>query len=103
MVATGAREATSLWSTTRSTEGAEVIGELPLIVGDRYLLHTIETGPEDSVGTSAEAYSLWYQIKVPDVAEPVWVEALYPSTDALGSDGRSSSVRFDFFPATDGA
>jgi hypothetical protein len=101
MVATGPRETTALWSVPSDMDGAQSVGELPLVAGERYGLRGIETGPEDSTGTSAEAYRLWYQIDVPVAAEPVWVEALYPSTDAFGSDGRPSSIRFDFFPVTD--
>ena len=53
-------------------------------------------GEEDSTGTSAEAYQVWYQIEVE--GEPAWVQAAVPVFNDTGSDGRPSSVRFDFLP-----
>lgn len=94
VVAEGARESVPVWA---APEG-EGVGELALQPGERYALRGIEAGAPDSEGTSAEAYRLWYRIEVPDRDEPVWVAALWPSDEALGSDGRPSSVRFDFLP-----
>ncbi|HWV23612.1 MAG TPA: M23 family metallopeptidase [Thermomicrobiales bacterium] len=94
LVAEGARETVPVFS----TPGGEEIGELALTPGDRYVLHGIETGAPDSEGTSAEAYQLRYLIAVPDNDAPVWVDALWPSDEVLGSDGRPSSVRFDLLP-----
>jgi hypothetical protein len=49
-------------------------------------------------GMSAEAYRLWYRIALPDGNEG-WVRAAVPTDYDTGSDGRPSSVRFDFLPA----
>lgn len=101
MVAEGAREAVPVWSVPSDQDGAAMVGELPLSAGGRFTLRGIDAGEMDTTGTSAEAYRLWYQLAVPHFAEPVWVSALYATDDAVGSDGRPSSVRFDFLPMVD--
>ncbi|CAA9283613.1 MAG: hypothetical protein AVDCRST_MAG93-3368, partial [uncultured Chloroflexia bacterium] len=58
----------------------------------------VDAGPEATEGTSAEAYRLWYRLALPD-GEPAWVRAAVPSDRDTGSDGRPSSVAFDFLPA----
>ena len=94
VVASGATEA-MLWSMPADRADAEPVGELPLTSGDRYPLLAIATGPEDSQETSADGYRLWYRVEAPDVG-PAWVRAAVPSPSDTGSDGRPSSVRFDF-------
>jgi murein DD-endopeptidase MepM/ murein hydrolase activator NlpD len=101
VVATGARELATLWSASPDAAGAENVGEISLVEGERYVLRGIDSGPEDTTETSSESYRLSYQIEVPNLAGPAWVEALYPSSDAFGSDGRPSSLRFDFLPMAD--
>ena len=95
VVATGAGDIAPLWSQPPDRADAARLGELPLRAGDRYRLLAIDAGPEDSRETSAEGYRLWYQIAVPD-GDPVWVQAAIPTPYDTGSDGRPSSVRFDF-------
>ncbi|MER3484874.1 MAG: hypothetical protein C4345_01730 [Chloroflexota bacterium] len=56
---------------------------------------TIATGREASRAMSAKGYRLWYRIVVPGSGR-VWVQAAQPSKHDTGSDGRPSSVRFDF-------
>ena len=58
----------------------------------------VDAGEEASTGTSAEAYRVWYRIALPDGGEG-WVQAAVPADYDTGSDGRPSSVRFDFLPA----
>lgn len=99
VVAQGAPESTDLRSAPEDQEDTERVGEMSLTPGDRYRLHEIAAGPEDSTETSAEGYRLWYQITVPDAASPVWVRAAVPSAHDTGSDGRPSSVMFNFLPA----
>jgi hypothetical protein len=89
---------TPLWSAPADVDGAESLGNLALARGERYPLREIATGDEDATGTSAEAYRLWYRIALPDGNEG-WVQAAVPSENDTGSDGRPSSVRFDFLPA----
>ena len=60
----------------------------------------VEAGAEDTTGTSAEAYRVWYRIALPDGAEG-WVRAATAVANDTGSDGRPSSVRFDFLPAVE--
>lgn len=98
VVSASAEGDAALWSTPEDEEGAEQVGSLPLRAGDRFELLAIEAGLEAATGTSAEAYRLWYRIGLPDGA-PGWVQAAIPSSGDTGSDGRPSSVRFDFVPA----
>lgn len=95
MVAQGATPATGLFA---SPDAAGSEGSLDLAPGDRYQVVDVDAGEEDTTGTSAEAYRLWYRIIVPGRDEPVWVRALEPTLDETGSDGRPSSLRFDFLP-----
>jgi hypothetical protein len=94
VVAQGAAERAEL----RSGPEGELVGEIPLTPGTRYIVREIMAGSVDSTETSAEGYRLWYQIAVPNQANPVWVQAAVPSTHDTGSDGRPSSIRFDFLP-----
>jgi len=98
IVASGSRESATLWSEPADHADAEPVGKLPLGAGDRYRLLAIATGPEDSYETSADGYRLWYRIEAPGV-DPAWVQAAIPSSNDTGSDGRPSSVRFDFLLA----
>jgi murein DD-endopeptidase MepM/ murein hydrolase activator NlpD len=88
---------TPLWSAPLDRNGGAQQGVLPLLAGDRYPLLSIDAGAEDTTGTSAEAYLLWYRIALPD-GDSAWVEAAVPDNHDVGSDGRPSSVRFDFVP-----
>src|SRR5215218_1628508 len=93
-----APEMTPLWSAPSDFDGAESLGNLSLARGERYSLREIVTGDEDATGTSGEAYRLWYRIALSDGNEG-WVQAAVPTDYDTGSDGRPSSVRFDFLPA----
>jgi hypothetical protein len=88
---------TPLRTAPSNGDDADFIGDLSLIPGDRYPLLMIDAGEEDALGTIAEAYCVWYCIALPTGAEG-WVRAVVPSTNDAGSDGRPSSVRFDFRP-----
>jgi hypothetical protein len=98
VVSASAPEMTPLWSAPADVDGAESLGNLALARGERYSLHEIAAGDEGATGTSAEAYRLWYRIALPDGNEG-WVRAAVPTDYDTGSDGRPSSVRFDFLPA----
>jgi murein DD-endopeptidase MepM/ murein hydrolase activator NlpD len=97
IVADGASDATGVWSLPADRKSAQRISDLPTTAGDRYRLVSIAAGAVDSHATSAEGYRLWYQIALPDGSTP-WVQAAIPSTNDTGSDGRPSSLRFDFLP-----
>lgn len=99
VVTASASNETTLWSAPEGEDGAEEIATLPLQPGDRSPLLAIETGPEAATGTGAEAYRLWYRI-APGDGVSGWVQAAVPFAGDTGSDGRASSVRFDFVPAT---
>ncbi len=88
----------ALWSVPPRSHGARRLGELAPDAGDRYALLAVDAGLEATTGTSAEAYRLWYRIALPD-GMPAWVQAAVPGGGDTGSDGRPSSVRFDFLPA----
>ncbi len=97
IVSEAAPASTPLWTAPSDSGAAQVIGDVPLNPGDRYPLLAIDAGEEDALGTSAEAYRLWYQIALPDGSES-WVQAAVPVDYDTGSDGRPSSVRFDLLP-----
>ena len=97
IVAAGAPTSAPLWTLPADASGAERAGDLALAPGDRYPLLAIEAGAEDTTGTSAEAYRLWYQIALPDGPEG-WVQAAAPSANDTGSDGRPSSISFVLYP-----
>ena len=96
VVSTMAPDTTSLWSAPGGSGDASTLADLPLTAGDTYPLLDIAAGEEDSTGTSAEAYQVWYQIEVE--GDPVWVQAAVPVANDTGADGRPSSVHFDFLP-----
>jgi hypothetical protein len=99
VLAEGAAETITLWTAPASEPDAEAVAELSAITpGAAFALREIAAGPEDTTGTSAEAYRLWYRLALP-TGEEAWVQAAVPSTNDTGSDGRPSSVRFDFLPA----
>ncbi|MFN8663402.1 MAG: M23 family metallopeptidase [Thermomicrobiales bacterium] len=96
VVSAMAPESTSLWSAPGISAEASALANLPLNAGDTYPLLAISAGEEASTGTSAEAYQVWYQIEVN--GESAWVQAAVPLAYDTGSDGRPSSIRFDFLP-----
>ncbi|MCA9879737.1 MAG: M23 family metallopeptidase [Thermomicrobiales bacterium] len=87
---------TPLWSAPADAAEATVLEELALAPSDTYALLAISAGDEASTATSAEGYHLWYQIAVQ--GGTAWVQAAVPLAYDTGSDGRPSSVRFDFLP-----
>jgi hypothetical protein len=89
---------TPLWTAPSNAADAEFMGDLTLTPGDRYPLLAVDAGEEASRGTSAEAYRLWYRIALP-AGDEGWVQAVVPTPYDTGSDGRPSSVRFQFLPA----
>jgi murein DD-endopeptidase MepM/ murein hydrolase activator NlpD len=96
MTATGEVD---VWSAPQPDDDAELLRNLPMRPGDRFALLAIDAGLESSEGTSAEAYRLWYRLATTD-GTAGWVQAAVPSANDTGSDGRPSSVRFQFLPAT---
>jgi hypothetical protein len=95
-----ASQSTSLWTAPADAADAEVLGELSPRAGDRYPLLAVEAGAEDTTGTSAEAYRVWYRIALPDGAEG-WVRGATAVANDTGADGRPSSVQFDLLPAVE--
>jgi len=90
----------TLWSAPPNYAARTALGELELHPGEHFSFVGIYAGAEDTRQTSALAYQLWYQIKLPD-GRAGWVQAAVPSTFETGSDGRPSSVYFNFFPSVD--
>jgi hypothetical protein len=78
-------------------DDADPLAEIHLRAGDMYPLLAVDAGPEDSTGTSADAYRLWYRIALPDRTDG-WVQAAVPSTSDTGADGRPSSISFVLYP-----
>jgi hypothetical protein len=100
VVSSSAGETTALWSAPADHADADQTGELELNEGERYRLISIAAGQETTRKTTAEAYRLWYRIALPN-GERVWVQAARPSTNDVGSDGRPSTVLFDFLLGVD--
>jgi murein DD-endopeptidase MepM/ murein hydrolase activator NlpD len=88
----------NLWSTPPDDNARKVLGNVEFHPGERFALLALYAGTEDTRQTSALGYQLWYHIKVQD-ALTGWVQATVPSTFETGSDGRPSSVYFNFLPA----
>ena len=84
-----------LWSAPPGRTDATIVDVMEAGAGDRFRLLAIEAGPEASEQTSAEGYTVWYQITTPG-GEQAWVPAVVPSTNDTGSDGRPSSVTYAF-------
>jgi murein DD-endopeptidase MepM/ murein hydrolase activator NlpD len=89
--------AIDVWSAPMSDSGAERLATLTVRPGERLPLIAVRVGAEDSRGTSAEAYELWYQVELPDNLTG-WIQAAVPSTSDTGADGRPSGVRFTLYP-----
>ena len=88
----------TLWNAPAGDAGAEAFAEISAITpGAAFSLLEIAVGAEDTTGTSVEAYRLWYRIALP-TGDAGWVQAAVPTPYDTGSDGRPSSVRFDFLP-----
>lgn len=97
VVTTTALDSTGRWSAPPGGPDAAPLGDLSLAAGTTYPLLAIDAGAEDATGTSAEAYQLWYRIALQN-GDSSWVQAAVPDDHDVGSDGRPSSVRFDFVP-----
>lgn len=103
VVAAGAPADLPLWFAPPGEEAAN-IGAQPVSPGDRFPLLAVATGPEDGTGTSAEAYQVWYQLGLSTgEADAAWAQALVPSVNDTGSDGRPSSVAPVLLPWVMGA
>jgi hypothetical protein len=72
--------------------------ELQLEPGARFPLLDVRVGPDRPEATGAEAYVLWYKIELPE-GQQAWVQAAVSSTFETGSDGRASTIYFNFYPA----
>lgn len=89
----------TLWSTpSQNRAERQALGDLPLTPGERFVLLGVRAGAEDAQDTSAQDFDLWYNIGLAD-GRSGWVQAAVPSTLETGSDGRPSSIGFNFFPA----
>ncbi len=98
VVAATAATETDLWSLPNGSDAAHAVGVLALEPGARFPLLEVAAGPGDSTGTGAKATALWFRLALPEGGE-AWVRAARASDLETGSDGRPSSVRFDFLPA----
>ena len=98
IVTTTAPRSTPLWSAPPDRNGAATSGQISRWSPERrYPLLAIDAGAEDATGTSAEAYSSGIASPSP-MTTAAWVQAAVPDDHDLGSDGRPSSVHFDFVP-----
>jgi hypothetical protein len=88
----------ALWSAPPGDAARSALDTLALRSGERFPLLEVRAGPEDTHETSALGYQIWYAIGLPD-GRSAWVQAAIPSTFETGSDGRPSSIYFNFLPA----
>jgi murein DD-endopeptidase MepM/ murein hydrolase activator NlpD len=88
----------TLWSAPPGDAARAPLDELQLRPGERFTLVSIYAGLEDTRETSALAYQLWYQVELLD-GRRGWVQAAIPTSFETGSNGRPSSVYFNFFSA----
>jgi murein DD-endopeptidase MepM/ murein hydrolase activator NlpD len=88
----------TLWTALPGELGSAQNGTLTLRPGEKFQLLDMVFGPSAPGATSALAYLLWYKIQLPN-GRSGWVQAAVPSPFETGSDGRPSSVRFNFVPA----
>ncbi len=79
--------------------GDAPVGELALVAGEEYPVMEVDIGPEDAEGTSAEAYRVWYRLRLSKGPDPAWVQAVVPDGTETGADGRPSSLRLVLLPA----
>lgn len=88
-----------LWSEPPQADTSpQLVGEVTLQPGQRFSLLDVAAGPEDTRTTSAQSYWLWYRIQLED-GRSGWVQAGVPSPFETGSDGRPSTISFNFVPA----
>jgi murein DD-endopeptidase MepM/ murein hydrolase activator NlpD len=88
----------ALWSGPPDDAARSMLGTVALRSGARFPLLQVRAGREDTRETSALGYLLWYALRLPD-GRTGWVQAASPSTFETGSDGRPSSIYFNFLPA----
>lgn len=69
-----------------------------LDIGTRLPLLDIATGPEASETNGANATSLWFQVQVPDLPQPMWVPAISPTMHAIQQNGQTTSYVFNLIP-----
>jgi hypothetical protein len=74
------------------------MGDIQPRPGTRFPLLELRGGAEAPGATTAQAYSLWYKIRLPDIRAG-WVQAAVPSTFETGADGHPSTIFFNFYPA----
>jgi murein DD-endopeptidase MepM/ murein hydrolase activator NlpD len=90
----------ALWSGPPEDTARSVLDTLALRAGEHFPLLEVRADREDSHATSALGYQIWYAIGLTD-GRTAWVQAAIPSTFEIGSDGRPSSVYFNFWPAVE--
>lgn len=95
VVAEGAGETAPVMA---APDGDEPVGELVLAAGAEYEVVEVDVGAADGEGTSAEAYRVWYRLRLPGGPDPAWVQAVSPDAAETGADGRPSSVRLVLLP-----
>lgn len=93
-----ASSSTPLWSTVMAGGSPRgTLGDLELWPGRRFLLLEVRAGPENPEPNDAQAYQLWYKLRLPDGGSG-WVQAAVTSGFETGADGRPSSQRGFRFP-----
>lgn len=93
------------WSASRGDVGAWATGRLMLQLVDPYPVLQAHAGPEDSLGTGADAYNLWYRIaplagNVPGSRPPSRPPTRLPRTEPPQSSSLTSFLPLRIQPSS---
>ncbi len=97
VVAVGSNRSVPLWNTPVLSDQLPFTEPARTELEDGATLLSVTAGPGNSNGTSADAYSVWYEVST-DRGGPGWVQGLVPDAAETGSDGRPSALRVVFIP-----
>ncbi|MGC4191103.1 MAG: M23 family metallopeptidase [Thermomicrobiales bacterium] len=78
--------------------GGEVTNTLVLEAGQTFEVTGVQVNDPESIGTSADAYALWYEVTLG--AASGWVSAIAISDRDTGSDGRPSGIDVLLLPTS---
>lgn len=86
---------TTIWSHPGDSPAAIALDQMMLISGQHFPLLGISAGAEATVGSSADAYNVWYEIEAANEVRG-WVRAFEPSAETTQVDGRTAALRINF-------
>lgn len=78
----------------RATRRAESTSTIALTPGQRLPLLEIAAGDEATLETSADAYSVWCKVELPE-GETGWIPAVRATSEYVQTDGGPATIRID--------